>query len=250
MIQLNSLTTITILLAALAVMLKVEESRLTTERSRAAEAMLATTNVVAARDSTRNVALENQKVVHLLGDSLKLVEKRVVQVAQRRDALDQALSRERRASYMMSVTADSLHAVATARTTAIDTSVTRATFAIYQPPYTIHADVVLPSRTDSAQLTVSVTTDPIHLNARLTCSPPDNAGIRTAAIVAASPPWAIVHFDRVEQSPDLCASPALGNTSKPRTFRFPALTLGAGRLLSAGPAAWGLFIGIGTSLGG
>ncbi len=52
---------------------------------------LTASNLLAERDSSRLVANTNRQAAVLLGDSLRLVEKRAVQVEQRRDALDRAL---------------------------------------------------------------------------------------------------------------------------------------------------------------
>ncbi len=60
------------------------------QRSVAVVALTAS-NLLAERDSSRLVANTNRQAAVLLGDSLRLVEKRAVQVEQRRDALDRAL---------------------------------------------------------------------------------------------------------------------------------------------------------------
>jgi hypothetical protein len=235
MIRSTSLVEVVLLVVALATAIGIEEHRLNTERSNAAVAALNAVNMTASRDSTRNVALENRKVAALLGDSLRLVERQVFQVAQRSDALDRALGRERRAHYIMNVGVDSLHATASAPSV-VDTShkVHRAVFDLRQPPYTMAAAVEIKEQLDSARIEVNVTLDPIHLAARVTCSPPNDQGIRSATIVAMTPPWASVHFDRVEQSPELCASRALlGATRSHRLLGFPSLVFGAGRVVNS-----------------
>ncbi len=233
------------LIVALVLTVKIEEHRLNTERSRTAVAALAVSNAAAERDSTRTLALA------LLGDSLEVVERQVIQVAQRGDDLDAALKRERKSRYQMSVAVDSLHGTSLAATVH-DTvhDMRRASFQLRQPPYTVAADVEMQEHPDSARLSLTVALDPIHMDARLTCAAPDERGIRTATVVAAAPSWANVRFDRVEQSPDLCASPALMRASR-SNHRFPQLLIGVGRVMDfRGLASWGLFVGIGTMLWG
>jgi len=62
----------------------------------------------------------------------------------------------------------------------------------------------------------------------------------------------VVRFGRVEQSPELCALPALMRADRSRrAFGLPKLLVGAGRVMDVrGLAYWGVFVAIGTSLGG
>ena len=83
------------LVAALVLTVRIEEWRLAAQRRRAAAVMVAESNRSAERDTTRDVAVESARVARLLGDSLRLVEKQVVQVSSKRDAIDRALGRER-----------------------------------------------------------------------------------------------------------------------------------------------------------
>jgi hypothetical protein len=233
------------LIVALVLTVKIEEHRLNTERNRTAVAALAVSNAAAERDSTRTLALA------LLGDSLEVVERQVIQVAQRGDDLDAALKRERKSRYQMSVVVDSRHGTSLA-TTVHDTvhDMRRASFQLRQPPYTVAAHVEMKEHPDSARLSLTVALDPIHMDARLTCAAPNERGIRAATVVAAAPSWANVRLDRVEQSPDLCASPALMSASRSK-HRLPQLLIGVGRVMNVrGLASWGLFVGIGTTLWG
>ena len=132
------------LVAALILTVRIEEWRLAAQRRRSAAALLVTSNESAARDTTRDVALENSRVATLLGDSLRLVEKQVVQVSQKRDALDRALGRERVARYSATAVVDSLERVVAARDSLVgNTTAERrvATFHVRQEPYTIDAEV-------------------------------------------------------------------------------------------------------------
>lgn len=121
-----------------------------------------------------------------------------------------------------------------------------ATFELREEPYTISASVEMPPPPDSATLSIRVALDPIHIDARLSCAAPDDHGIRSASIAAASPKWASVRFDRVEQSAELCASPALTPASHRSFIEFRRLMIGVGEVRTAG-GQWtvGAFIGPG-----
>ncbi|MEO6877924.1 MAG: hypothetical protein ABI205_05540 [Gemmatimonadaceae bacterium] len=116
-----------------------------------------------------------------------------------------------------------------------------------QVPYTITAHVDIPSAPDSARLDVGVALDPIPMSVRVSCSKPNAAGIRTADVNAVSPRWATVRLDGVEQSPDLCASPALVKAAPThRRFEFQRLVIGVGRVATPRGWSWGAFFGSGT----
>ena len=96
-------------------------------------------------------------------------------------------------------------------------------------------------------MTVRVALDPIPVVARVSCSPPNNHGIRSATIVASSPRWARVRFDSVEQSPELCDSPALPHAgARGPIVEFRRLMVGGGALVAPnGRWSWGGFVGAG-----
>jgi hypothetical protein len=236
---------------ALVVTVRVEESRVSKSRSRVAELALRAANVTAERDSTRNVVASERKVAGLLGDSLRVVERLVVQGAQRADALDRALGRERRARYQMVSTVDSLsRAVGSAAVVEAADDMRRARFDVRRAPYIIGADVAIPAPPDSARLAIDVALDPIPVDVRVGCGAPDRHGIRAATVDAVTPAWATVRLERLEQVPEVCASPALTSSNKrgERQFAFSPLTAGFGRALSLdGRWSWALFLGGGFS---
>ena len=238
---------------ALALMLtvRVEEGRVARARGRVTELALEAANVTAERDSTRGAALTARSVARLLGDSLRIAERLVVQRAQHADALDKALGRERRAKYALAATVDSLsRVVASANVTEMNDDVRRAHFDVRQAPYTIGADVTIPAPPDSARLAIDVALDSIPVDLRMGCSTPDQDGIRAATVDAITPRWATVRLARLEQAPELCASPALGASAN-RSARRPAfrpLMVGFGPTLNlTGTWAWALFLGGGFS---
>lgn len=161
------------LAGSLALAVTVEQSRIAAARRHALVAALEISNLVAQRDSTRNAAIANQRVAHILGDSLRLAEIRVVQVTQHNDALDKALGRERVARYVDNVAVDSLQRVVHAMSTDVQRSdagagqtVRSAFFDIRQEPYTVAAQVDIPPPPDSARIELHVAIDPIPIEAR------------------------------------------------------------------------------------
>ncbi|HEX5973085.1 MAG TPA: hypothetical protein VFY85_14225, partial [Gemmatimonadaceae bacterium] len=207
-------------------------------------------NVAAERDSTRNVATTSRRIAELLGDSLRVAERLVVQGTQRADALDRALGRERKARYEMVAAVDPLsRAVASASVVSAD-DVRRARFDVRQAPYTIGADVAIPAPPDSARMAIDVALDAIPVDLRVGCGAPDRHGIRAATVDAVTPAWATVRLERLEQVPEVCATPAVSSSANrgERQFAFTPLTAGFGRALSLdGRWSWALFLGGGFS---
>ena len=235
--------------AALLLALVIQQHTLAAERHRAASLALGAVNDRAMHDTTHLVALENTDVAHLLGDTLALFARQVVQARQERDAMDRALRAERVARYAMvsSVRALSRDSVAASQeNTKGDTR--RAVFDVRDPPYDVHAEVEMPPPPDTSRMSVRVRMDPLHIAVRVMCGAADENGIRAASVAAEVPPWATVRFDRVEQSPELCASPALARRSSGiGHLGFAPLMIGAGRVFSgSGPGQWGMFVGAGV----
>jgi hypothetical protein len=240
---------------ALALTIHVERGRVAAARQQVASVALEASNVVAERDSTRMFDRATNTLASLLGDSVRLYERRVVQVAGERNALDAALhtatGEDQIAKSELHATIDSLNrAIAAAQGKVNDGAkdVRRADFAVRQPPYTLTARAEIPPPPDSARLSVRVALDPIHVSAHVMCATPDRNGIRTASVVASAPSWATITFDRLEQSPDLCASPALVRTARSRRlFELAPVVIGGGRVIRPdGVGAWGFFVGSGV----
>ena len=218
-----------IILAVLLAALGFQSCRLRQEQQRVGEALLRVDSLEAVADTTRAVAVQVQS---LLGDSIRGVERRVIQEKQRADALDRALGRERIARATVTATVDSLRTIlmASGDTTGAD-SVRRIAFVVDTVPYTGTADVTIPPLAP-ATLDLRLRLAPIPLGLRLGCGTAVN-GIRPATATAIGPSWATLSLDSLSQSPDLCASPAL--TKRPRIWPWMALggaiTLGIGLLL-------------------
>ena len=239
------------LVAALILTVKVEETRLAAQRRRAAAAILAASNRSAERDTTRDVARTNAQVAKLLGDSLHLVEKQVVQTTQMRDALDRALGRERAARYAATAVVDSLE-----RLVAATDSVSRdardvraANFNVRQAPYTIVAEVEVPPPPDSARLRVKVAVDPIPIEARVTCADV-GSGAREASVSVETPAWVRVKLETVAQAPEVCArSPTPSGERRLSWLATRRLVLGVGRAWGVDRRGrWAIFVGAGVAL--
>ena len=201
-----------------------------------AAVMVAESNRSAARDTTRDVAMENARVAKLLGDSLRLVEKQVVQVVEKRDAIDRALGRERVARYEATAVVDSLERVVSAADSVVrDASreVRVARFDVRQEPYTIVADVALPPPPDSAKMRVKVAVDAIPIEARVTCAEIFE-GSRVAAVSVRTPAWVNVRIGTVSQSPEVCAVPQHRSDFVRRLAL--AASLASPRLVVGGPS--------------
>jgi hypothetical protein len=244
------------LVAALVLTVRIEEWRLAAQRRRAAVGMLAESNRSAERDTTRDVALQNARVARLLGDSLRLVEKEVLQVAQKRDALDAALGRERAARYAAIVVVDSVERLIAAANAAIPApgfaasrEVRAARFDLRQEPYTIIANVAMPPPPDSATLQVKISVDPIAIVARVTCAD-IGSGAREASVSVETPAWVRVRLGTVSQTPDVCArSPARESFLRWPRLATRRLVLGVGRAWGVDrQGRWAVFIGTGIAL--
>ncbi len=236
------------LVAALILTVRIEEWRLDAQRQRANDALLAESNRSAERDTTRDVAKQNARVATLLGDSLKLVEKQIVQTAQKRDALDEALGRERKARGEATAIVDSLERVVVAKDSLVS-DVRVARFTVRQEPYAIEAEVELPAPPDSAKLRVKVGIDPIPIEARVTCGE-----AREAAVSVKTPAWVTVRIGTVSQSPEVCAEPQreasfVRRLASVSSFVPRHVVVGAGRAWGTdGHARWAVFIGAGIEL--
>ena len=151
------------------------------------------------------------------------LDERRVQVAQRADALDRLLGRERLARY---------------------TSLRRA-------PYTVGAEVAVPPRSDRAGLKLHIALDPIPIEARVGCSPRDPGGIREATVNVSTPISAVVHLGAVEQSPNACGSQALAPSRRHSLLEFTRLVIGAGQSIGADRRwRWAVFVGSSFALFG
>lgn len=217
-----------------------------------AQLALKETNDSAARAKTVEISAV-PAIARAAGDSSHVFQRLAVQTAQQPDAVDRALRMTRLALDSANFRIDSLQRVVASNASVTEDStshVRRASFNLRQAPYTVAAAVELPAAPDTARLDLRIKLDSIPVVARLSCAPANERGIRAAAIEAQTPRWAAVSFTHVEQSPDLCASPALAGSGRRSLLKFKPLVIGAGRIVEPdGTSRWGAFIGAGFAIG-
>jgi hypothetical protein len=255
----NKLVAYAVITVSVFAAILIDHHTLASARAEVARAAFAAANARALADTTRDVARDNKAIAAMLGDSLRMAQRQVQQVAQTRDSVDTALGLERTARYGAEASVDSLQQVLVAsRSVSAGDSAKGAgetrhfTFALRQAPYTIAAHVEVPPSLDTARLSLQIALDSASVRVRLSCAKPNEHGVRAASIEAVTPAWVHVRLDAVEQAPELCASPALAPRAPGRPFvQFRKLMLGAGRIVPVnGTAGWGLFVGAGLAIGG
>lgn len=218
-------------IVALLATVAVQRHQLHALEANSAQLALRVTNDSARLDSTVKVSATNDRLRKALGDSVAMFRRLVVQVAQQSDAVDKALSLERRGKYDLGLTVDSLRTrIASIGAVVSDSGdhIRRAEFDVRQPPYTVHASVDVPHAPDTAHADLRIALDPIPVVVRLSCAAPNAHGIRPASIEAQTPAWASVNFTDVQQSPDLCASPALTHAATRSLVAWKPVVVGVG----------------------
>ena len=218
-----------IILAVLLAALGFQSCRLRQEQQRVGEALLRVDSLEAVADTTRAVTV---KVQSLLGDSIRAVERRVVQERQRADALDRALGRERIARVGLSLKVDSLLARVVASSDTVQDGTRTIGFEVDTVSFRGSVTVRVPPSPAPPVMDLRLVVNPIPLQLRLGCGDPVN-GIRPATATALGPAWAPLRLDSLSQSPDLCQSPALRQkrSSWPWVALGAALTMGVRLLL-------------------
>lgn len=197
-------------------------------------------NDSAALDTSRALALSRKDSLRILGDSLGGATRLAVQRTQERDALDEALGQERRATVALRVTIAALEASAVPSIAPVVTDTAtgerRAVFHVERDPFTVDAAVRLPAAGPGILDTLGVRLKPARLGVRIGCEPKNADGIRPARVTATGPTWLSISIDHAEQDDDVCQSVVAQSTSHLRSiFRSlaPQFYLGAG--LSVNP---------------
>lgn len=165
----------------------------------------------AVHDTTRRLTM----ALNILAAGTQAVQRQAVQVIQRSDSIDRALKLERVAKDDLTATIAELRAQGTttvAVANGTDTASRVAVFTGRQMPYTFRDSVTLPTPPHTATQVLTVSVDSLALEVRLGCGRPNADGIRSAQVTVTGPTWARLSLGRVEQSPDLCHSPALEPT--------------------------------------
>jgi hypothetical protein len=243
-----------LIVTAFVAAISIVRTRLESARTAAIVAEFRASNAIAERDTTRLVLARSRALAAVLGDSLRLYQRSVLQLTQHGNALDRALNVERRAQYQLATVIDSLHLSATVVLTRdAPTQHPTAHLHLRHPPYTIDAELTLPDSASTAQhsdtlvgLDLHVVLDTLTLGLRLSCGAEDQYGIRAASIEATAPTWAAVRFNRVEQAPEICSPRAVSSLAHESHVRGIRPFLGVGRTLTP-PRNWAIVLGLGIS---
>lgn len=161
-------------------------------------------------DTVRTV---NSRAQQILGDSIRGLERRVVQEKQGKDALDKALKRERAANAVLTLQIRGVDTIFAANVTEVD-SVRIGVFGLRQPPFTVKGSVRLPPPPRPGDVNLQIALDPLRMNIRLGCHAKDAAGFRRASVFVSLPTWANAGIDTVSQSGEVCNPPKKTSTVK------------------------------------
>jgi hypothetical protein len=189
-------------------------------RGQVAAAQLAELNAKAAADSTRDVEMSKKDSIKLLGDSLRAVEQLAVQERMKADAFDRATKRQTEALIAATLVIERVSGLIgssdTVRSSRGD-SMRFAKFHERREPFTLDAEASLP-RSGRAILSYTIAVDTARAELRLGCSAPERGKlVRAATASAITADWLKLRFDRVQQSPEICAnSPIAKRAVKPR----------------------------------
>lgn len=198
-------TVLELIAAVIAVaVLGIRGCQLDRARAAAGKAGLEADTLRASLDSTRVVAIG-------VADSLRAVQRQVIQVKAEKDDTDKRLGLERIARAQLTAQVQRLEVIvnSSAPVTESAEGVRSAKFVVDSAPYFVTATVDLARPPGVGTIALSVNLDPINLEARQGCGPANAAGIRSAFLTVIGPTWATVNLERVEQDPGLCRSPAL-----------------------------------------
>jgi len=207
-------------------------------RSAAETNALRASNAVAERDVSRTTALRAADSARLLGDSLRAVERLVVQAPRglKPDAFDKATGRTSVVHGGVTVTTGpvSTTAVSTSSTVSasdvrsalfhVDSSAARASVRFVAD---VRVDVPPPPKPGVLKLDVSF--PPVTLDARQQCGPPDAAGVRPATLAVVAPVGMSVTVNRFEADVHGC-NPDFG---RPGGVRVPLTVAVGGALVAA-----------------
>lgn len=197
----------------------VQTARLHAARRDGVRAAVDSDRQEATADTTRALSY-----IEVLGDSLRAVQRRSVQLIQKSDKLDRALGLERAVRARLAAVVARLEGSARSETVFVarGDSARRAVFDVREAPWTVHATVVLPGPPALGRLEVRVAMDTLGLEVRVGCGRAGPAGVRPAMVNAVGPSWANVRLGKVEQALGVCSAAAV-NGAGGRWSRVRAL---------------------------
>lgn len=213
-------------IGALLIFLAVTGFMLKRERKAHLDQAFRADSVAAALDTTRVVNARAQKI---LGDSLRGVERRTVQVVGiTPDELDKALKRYSTSIIAMVASIKPLIDVQrTAPVTVTAQDERKADFTVDQTPYHVKAAVALPVPPASGRIGISVRLDTAHVSYRIQCGKAKDGGVRPATVEINSPPWLTMGITNATTDQNVC-NPAPAKGSLWKNVLWGAGGLGAG----------------------
>jgi hypothetical protein len=172
-------------------------------RAAARDSAFRADSVAAALDTTRAV---NSRAAKVLGDSLRGVELRAVQlVSLKVDALDAALRRVSAARFNGITTIRGIDSVIrTAPVTVSPQDVRQASFVVDSAPFHVRAAVSLPAPPASGKIGISVRVDTARLSYRLQCGVAKAGGIRPASVEISGPTWLSTTISGAQTAQNVC----------------------------------------------
>lgn len=201
-------------LGVLLLFLAVTGFMLKRERKAHLEQAFRADSVAAALDTTRAVSAKAQQI---LGDSLRGVERRAVQVVGiTPDELDKALKRYSTSIIATIVSIKPLVDVQRTAPVTVDTAGERkATFLVDSAPYHVRAAVALPAPPASGRIGISVRLDSARVSYRIQCGKAKDGGVRPASVEISSPPWLSMGVTNATTEQNVCnPAPAKGSLLK------------------------------------
>ncbi len=153
----------------------------------------------AARDSGRAVRIA------LLGDSVRLYQRRILQMHQRSDSVDRALGLERATRFKIAAEVTELRTQTSATVTAEPDDARSASFRARDGPFHIDALATLPRAPGDGQMTLRVAIDTALIEARIGCGPAGAAGVSPATLSVVGPKWMALRLGQLEQEPRVCS---------------------------------------------
>jgi hypothetical protein len=193
-----------VILLGMAARLKLEHNLRIKAQQRERIAQIEAINVQARLDTTLKITSDSIKV---LGDSVDLYQKRVIQEKQIASELDRKLGQFAVANYNLTLRIDALNRIVQSPVVDSQDSL-RALFRVNQPPYHATADVALPKKiTSGAQgrMNLIITQDAFPLSAHVGCGPAGQNGVRAAYLNLISPTYASVRLDSLTQAIGVCS---------------------------------------------
>ena len=213
----------------------VQSLRLEARQADVARLALTADSLEAIHDSTR----ELRAAAALLGDSLRVVQRRIVQVKQRSDSLDRLLKNERRARAVLTATVAPARVVANA---SFEGGELQAAFDVYRQPYRVLGRATLDGE-NNLKLDWFIRLDSATLEVRIGCGARRGRRVRSAEVGVVTPTWLQARLLSVEQDPEVCNPPVATRRSRiGRALARTNLTVGYGLtrrsdgVLAASPA--------------